>query len=114
VEGIQLPAALALLLRADLGAGPSGRANASSGTACPSILRRMSRMIRPSRLRVFAQCRQESSCPPDGPCAGVCQRSRTRTLVALTCASGIGEKAAVSRLYRGYARCSQGNSLHNR
>jgi hypothetical protein len=31
----------------------------------------------------------------------------TRTLVPLTYAPGIGEKAAVSRFFRGYARCSQ-------
>jgi hypothetical protein len=38
VEGIRLPAALALLLRADLrGAGLSGRANAFSSANCPSI-----------------------------------------------------------------------------
>jgi hypothetical protein len=49
-EGIELEAALALLLL-DRAARPGGRANASSSAVSPSILRRISRMIRPSRLR---------------------------------------------------------------
>ena len=58
MEGIQLPAALALLLQRIWVARLSGRANASSSAGWPSILRRMSRMIRPSRLRRIRNCRR--------------------------------------------------------
>src|SRR5262245_12374461 len=52
VEGIQLPAALALALRTDLvGARERPFKQRASRSAFPAILRRMSRMIRPSRMR---------------------------------------------------------------
>jgi hypothetical protein len=55
MEGIQLPAALALLLGADLGGAPQRGANASSSVAWPAILRRMSRI----RLSFQAQRKSE-------------------------------------------------------
>jgi len=57
MERIKLPAALALLLGADL-RGPAKR-EGERLLQCgwPSILRRMSRMIRPSRLRRIRNCR---------------------------------------------------------
>src|SRR5947208_9992596 len=59
VEGIQLPAALALLLRADLiGARECGHSNTASSSALPPMLRRMSRIIRPSRVRSRRSCRR--------------------------------------------------------
>ena len=52
VEGIELPAALALLLGADLDwRARAARSNAASMSAWPAILRRMSRISRPSRVR---------------------------------------------------------------
>jgi hypothetical protein len=48
VEGIELPPELALLLGTDL---LGARSSTVSRSACPAILRRISRMRRPSRVR---------------------------------------------------------------
>src|SRR5664279_4719762 len=52
MEGIQLPAALALLLRADLASARKQPLECPPPRpGWPAILRRMSRMMRPSRVR---------------------------------------------------------------
>jgi hypothetical protein len=51
MEGIQLPAALALLLGSDRETRASGRANAASTCAWPLILRPISRISRPRRAQ---------------------------------------------------------------
>ena len=58
VEGIELPAALALLLRADLSGPPERKGECLlEDWADLRSLRRMSRMIRPSRLPRMRNCR---------------------------------------------------------
>jgi len=58
MEGIQLPAALALLLRTDLGGARERPSKRRFAFRLAAILRRMSRMMRPSRVRRMRNCRR--------------------------------------------------------